>query len=79
MRFTRGVMSPCMSHHPIAARDFRRATLAALAKKGITIVSATTVPGVDGSFANGDRGYGLDDNGTFRLVLFLQVLAIAKA
>lgn len=71
-------MNKSMNHHFIAALDFKRATLAALAKKGITLHSVATIPGCDGTFANGERAYGLDDNGTFRLVSFLDVLSIAK-
>lgn len=59
------------------ARDFSRKTLSALRKQGITIVGATFVPGTDGSYANGERAYQLDDNGTSRLRTFLEVLAIA--
>lgn len=61
------------------ARDFSRKTLGALRKQGISIVGATFVPGADGSFANGERAYQLDDNGTSRLRTFGEVLALAGA
>ena len=72
-------MNKSMNHHSIAALDFKRATLAALAKKGIAILFNHPIPGCDGTFANGGIAYGLNDNGTFRLVSFLEVLSIAKS
>lgn len=65
-------------HHEIAGSHFSKKTLKALSKRGITVVSATYVPGTDGSYANGESAYMLDDNGTGRMRSFLQVLEMAK-
>lgn len=67
-----------MSHHQIPARHFRAATLRNLAKKGVFIVGMTTIPGEDGSFANGSTGYQIWDGQTSRIVQFLKVLELAK-
>lgn len=61
----------------ITQRDFNRKTVSDLGKKGISIVGCTWVPGADGSFANGERAYQLDDCGTMRIRTFTQVLALA--
>lgn len=69
-------MNACMTnHHPIAGSKFSSATLCRLAKKKVFIVTATWIPGADGSFANGESAFLLSD-GTTRT--FLEVLAIAK-
>lgn len=59
-------------------RDFSRKTLTALARKGIEVLGATFVPGSDGSFANGDRAYKVNDNGCGRVLTFTQVLEAAR-
>lgn len=64
------------AHHAIAARDFSRTTLAALTAKGITVIGIQGLPGADGSFANGERGYCLDDNGTHRVRTHQEVLRL---
>lgn len=61
----------------IASRDFSVKTIRALAKKWVQVVSKTWLPGPDGSFANGETGYLIDDNGTGRMKTFLEVLKIA--
>jgi hypothetical protein len=58
---------------------FSAKTIKALARKGIAIIGIQALPGADGSFANCETGYVLDDNGTCRIRLFLEVLAIAAA
>jgi hypothetical protein len=63
--------------HGIGSRDFNRSTLASLARKGVRITGLQGLPGPDGSFANGERGYLLDDNGTGKVRTFMQVLAMA--
>ncbi len=60
----------------ITQRDFNRKTVSALGKKGISIVGTLWVPGIDGTYANGERAYQLDDNGTSRIRTFLEVLAL---
>lgn len=59
-------------------RDFSLKTRNALARKGITILSATFIPGVDGSFANGERAYNISDNGCGRVWKFSQIMEAAK-
>lgn len=66
------------THHPIPARHFNARTLRALTKKGIAIIGATCLPNSVGSFAGGETGYNLDDNGTGRVRTYLEVLALAK-
>jgi len=62
-----------------ARKDFSPATLRALAAKGISILSTTWLPGEgDMPYANGERGYNLDDNGTHRVRTFRQVLILAS-
>jgi len=60
-------------------RDFSAKTIAALARKGVTIYGATVIPaaGTDMPFANGDRGYKINDNGCGRILTFAQVLELA--
>lgn len=60
-----------------ATKDFKRSTLACLRRRGIALVGATWLPGADGSFANGERGYQLDDNGTGKIRTYLGVLELA--
>lgn len=58
--------------------DFSKKTLSSLLRKGITLVGLTLIPGNgDMPFANGERGYILNDNGTQRVLLFSQVLDLA--
>jgi hypothetical protein len=60
-------------------KDFSRRTLNILAKKGITLIGTTLIPG-DGPMpmANGTTGYCLNDNGTHRVVGFGEILNLAK-
>jgi hypothetical protein len=46
-----------------AANDFSKEVRARLLKRGIRFVGSTWLPGPGGSYANGERGYLLDDNG----------------
>lgn len=61
------------------AADFSLNTRRALARKGITIIGLTVIPNPasDMPFANGERGYCLDDNGTHRVRTFAEVRALA--
>lgn len=59
-------------------RDFTVKTRNALARKGIVVLNATTIPGEDGSFANGSRAYNVSDNGCGRVWTFGQVLEAAQ-
>lgn len=65
--------------HEIAVRHFGRKGVAALARKGIRIIGLTTIPGTGAmSYANGETGYSVDDNGTGRILTFMQVAERAK-
>jgi hypothetical protein len=61
-------------------RDFPLATRRALARKGITILRPTALPNMASAmpFANADRGYVVNDNGTSRVMTFVQVLEAAR-
>lgn len=61
-------------------RDFSRKTIATLARKGITIYGLTVIPDMssDMPFANGDRGYKVNDNGCGRVWRFAEVMAAAQ-
>jgi hypothetical protein len=60
-------------------RDFSKQTLKALARRGITLIGLTVIPGTgDMPFATGERGYCVADNGTHRVWSFADVLAAAK-
>lgn len=60
--------------------DFSKKTIAALARKGISLIGLTVIPRAgDMPFANGERGYCLNDNGCHRVRSFREVLALANA
>lgn len=65
--------------HGIGWDHFSAATRRALTKKGIRIYGLQGLPGKDGSFANGETGYLLDDNGTGRVMTHGQVRALAES
>lgn len=60
--------------------DFSKKTLCALSRKGIAIIGLTLIPDMSSSlpFANGDRGYQINDNGCGRIWTFSQVLEAAR-
>lgn len=61
-----------------AAKDFSKATIKALAKKGIRIIGAQACAAFDGDKFFTGVAYKLDDNGTHRIRRFNEVLAIAE-
>ena len=63
----------------IGYRDFSAKTVRGLAKAGIRIIGITNLPG-DGPmpYANGIRGYLLDNNGTHQVREHAQVVAMAS-
>jgi len=61
-----------------ATKDFGKEVRAALTKRGIKLVGTTWLPGPGGSYANGERGYLLDDNGTGRVRTYVEVLRMAR-
>lgn len=60
--------------------DFSKKTLAALTRKGISLIGLTVIPNMssDMPFATGERGYKLNDNGCHRILSFSQVLEMAQ-
>lgn len=56
--------------------DFSRKTLAALARKGITLIGLQAIPDMSSAmpFANATRGYLVNDNGCGRCWTFAQVM-----
>lgn len=61
-------------------RDFSASTLRSLARKGIRVLGTTVIPAADSAmpFANGSRGYRVDDNGCGRIWTFAQVKEAAR-
>ena len=59
-------------------KHFSRPTIVMLRKKGISIIGATWLPGEDGSYANGETGYELNNNGQHQIRTYLQVIDMAK-
>ena len=62
----------------VGQRDFNRTTIRSLNKKGVEIVGATWLPGTDGSFANGEKGYKVVINETMMIKTFSEILDIAS-
>ncbi len=63
-------------------RNFSRKTVNALTKKGARIYSKTRLPKANGgefACANGETGYKIDDNGTSRIMSFMDVLEFVKS
>lgn len=61
--------------------DFNKATLRRLAKHGVTVMGPVALPDMssDMPYANAERGYSVNDNGTGKVWTFAQVLAKAAA
>lgn len=68
-----------MTNRPTLIRDFNCQTIRALAHRGVTIVSLQMIPDMTSSmpWANADRGYVVDDNGTGRVLTHAEVRALA--
>lgn len=60
--------------------DFSRKTLNSLARKGIAVYGTCVIPtaGNEMPFANGDRGYKVNDNGCGRIWTFTEVQEAAR-
>lgn len=52
------------NHKTSAHKDFNMAVRRTLARASITVIGSTWLPGPDGSYANGERGYQLCDRST---------------
>lgn len=60
-------------------RDFSARTIRRLAARGIAVIGTTVIPGAgDMPFANGERGYRVNDNGCGRIWTFAQVMGAAS-
>lgn len=61
--------------------DFSKKTIKALANKGITLIGPTVIPDNTSAmpYANGERGYCLNDNGCHRIRSFREVLELGAA
>lgn len=60
--------------------DFSRTTLRNLSRKGISLVGLQAIPDMASAmpWANAERGYVLNDNGTCRVLRFTEVMELAK-
>lgn len=63
----------------IATSHFGIKAVRSLAKRGIIIIGLTTIPG-EGSlpYASGQTGYQISDNGTGRILAYLELAALAR-
>lgn len=59
------------------ARDFSRAVNAGLKSAGAVVTGATWLSGSDGTYANGERGYTLLQDGTHIVRSYAEVIAMA--
>lgn len=67
-------MSTCSAN-----RDFSRSTIRCLAAKGIKLIGTTYIQGSGPMpMSSGTVGYVLSDNGTHRIRLHSEVIALAK-
>ena len=58
-----------------AERDFPRATIIALRKRGIALIGTTSVPGPGPMpWATSERGYVWNDNGCHRIKTYREVM-----
>lgn len=57
-----------------ADRYFNKKTIRTLSRRGVEILSATYIPGPDGSYLNGETAFNVVDNGVGRVLTFSQVL-----
>lgn len=64
----------------IGERDFNVSTIKKLVKKNISIMTITSIPGEnpDMPFANSERGYIVNDNGTSRVWTYSQIIAASN-
>jgi hypothetical protein len=60
-------------------RDFSATTNRLLGRRGVRVTGLTTLPNMasDMPYANGERGYIVNDNGTQRIWTFAQVVEAA--
>ena len=63
-----------------AKRDFSKRTVRALARRGISVIGVQGLPDMSSvmPYANLERGYLLDDNGTARVLRFRDVITLAE-
>lgn len=65
-----------MAHHETPASHFNKKTLKALTALGIRLIGTQAIPDEKGSYLNSSTGYCLDDNGTHRILGYLEVLGL---
>lgn len=63
--------------HSDFARDFSAKAQRALLAKSVRIIGVQALTG-NGSFANSQTGYCIDDNGTHRILTYAQIEALAQ-
>lgn len=61
----------------ITSRDFGKKIVKSLTNLGITFIGAQWLPDASGSYANGETGYVVDNNGQSQVRTYLQVLSLA--
>lgn len=61
-------------------RDFSITVRRALIRKGVMIMSSTAIPDMSSPmpWANADRGYKVNDNGTGRILTYAQVVEMSR-
>lgn len=62
-------------------RDFSKKTLKAVARKGVSLIGLQAIPDMASAmpYANAQRGYVVNDNGTCRVLTHGEVLGLANA
>lgn len=60
--------------------DFSKKTIRSLARRGITLIGLQAIPDMASAmpWANAERGYVVNDNGTCRVLGFRDMLDLAK-
>ena len=62
-----------------SSKDFNRPLVAMLNARGIYFYGSMWLPRATDDYANGERGYQLDDNGTHRVRTYAEVLEMGGA
>jgi hypothetical protein len=73
---TEAMRNETMTQHHFSARDFSRKVRNALTKRGLTITTATWLPGPNCDFTNGEMGYLLSDGRLLRWADVNKVAAV---
>lgn len=62
-----------------AVGKFGRKTVRSLQLRGMRIIGTQSLPNADGTWANCEVAYQVDDNGTCRVKTYGEVVALSKA